>query len=196
MNRILSMNVTVLVALAAALLGCAGCTKTASSPLEAPGLRSGESSAESLIAQARAFARVGDYLRAEQYLNAALAQGADEERVFPLLLRACIDDQRYREAVQHVEDHLRRHPARPAVRFLLATLLLAIGRPEPARKELESVVAADPAQADAHYTLALVLRDVAGDFGAADAQFREYLRLRPQGSHADAARGALLSSLP
>jgi tetratricopeptide (TPR) repeat protein len=195
MNRSASMKVRVLVALAA-LLGCAACTKAGGTPLVAPAVAGGESSADSLIGQARSFARVGDYLRAEQYLNAALAQGAEEERVFPLLLRACIDDQRYREAVQHVEDHLRRHPARQGVRFLLATLLLSIGRPEQARKELESVVAADPAQADAHYTLALVLRDVAGDFGAADAHFREYLRLRPQGSHADAARGALLSSLP
>jgi TolA-binding protein len=121
-----------------------------------------------------------------------LAQGASEQRVLPLLVRTCIADQRYRDAVQYLEDHLRRHPSDRAARFLLASVQYSLGHTEPARKGFALVVAADPDQASAQYALAVLLRDEVGDLTEADRHFREYLRVSPQGEHAEEARGSLL----
>jgi tetratricopeptide (TPR) repeat protein len=183
-------------ALSVVLFALPGCVKAPNAQLESGAAPSGASSSEALIEQAAAFARVNDQLRAEQYLNAALLSGGDEERILPLLLGACVADQRYRDAVQYVENHLRRHPSRHAARFLLASLQLAIGQTELARKELQAVVAAVPDHGEAQYALAVLLRDDIGDHVEADRHFRQYLRLRPAGSHAEEARGSLLSSLP
>lgn len=155
-----------------------------------------ESDPELLIRRARAFASVGDHTRAEQYLQLALQSGASEERVLPLLVRACVADQRYRDAIAHLEQHLRRRPQNARARFLLASLHAAVGQLDAARRELERVLAALPAHADAHYALAVMLRDEVGNHSAADHHFREYLRLAPAGSHADEARGSLLQPLP
>jgi tetratricopeptide (TPR) repeat protein len=183
-------------ALSAALFCASGCVKAPNAQLEPGATASRASSAEALIERAATFAAMNDQLRAEQYLNAALLEGGDERRILPLLLRACIADQRYRDAVQYVENHLRRHPSQHAARFLLASLQLAIGQTELARKELQAVVAADPDHGEAQYALAVLLRDDSGDPAEADRHFREYLRLRPEGVHAEEARGSLLSSLP
>lgn len=182
---------------AAALAACLGAAGCLHAPGSAPAPRAAvDSSPEALIERAASFSAAGDHLRAEQYLSAALAQGADERRVLPLLLEQCIADQRYRDALQHVEAYVRRHPADPAARFLLASLLLALGHTEQALQALEAVLAAAPRHAEAHYALAVLLRDSVGDAEAADRHFREYLRLRPRGPHVEEARGSLLASLP
>lgn len=152
--------------------------------------------AQRLVERANEFSSLGDHTRAEQYLNAALARGADEQRVLPLLVQACIADQRYRQAAQYLENYLRRHPARQDTRFLLASLHLALGEYELAKKELETVVTVDPGQAEAHFALAVLLRDELGDFAAADRHFRAYLEKRPNGPHAEEARGSLLITVP
>jgi tetratricopeptide (TPR) repeat protein len=152
-------------------------------------------SAGDLVERARAFSAAGDHLRAEQYLSAALSQGADERRVLPLLLASCVADQRYRDGLQHVESYVRRHPRDHGARFLLATLQLALGRFDRGIEELRGVVAVAPRHAEAHYALAVVLRDQLGDAAGADRHFRAYLSLRPSGAHAEEARGSLLSQL-
>lgn len=152
-------------------------------------------SAADLVERAGAFSAAGDHLRAEQYLSAALAQGADERRVLPRLLAACVADQRYRDGMQHVETYVRRHPADNGAHFLLGTLEVALGHVERGVAELTLVVGLAPEHAEAHYALAVVLRDQVGDAAGADRHFREYLRLRPGGSHAEEARGSLLSRL-
>lgn len=151
---------------------------------------------EALVAKARGFASIGDYTRAEQYLSLAVRSGADEARLLPLLIDVCVRDQRYRDAIQHAENHLRRHPERHAVRFLLATLQMGVGQTEHARSQLEKVLLARPDYAEAHYALAVVLRDDMGHLGRADEHFRAYLRLSPEGRHAAEARGSLLEAVP
>jgi tetratricopeptide (TPR) repeat protein len=175
-------------------LGALACHAPANPGAAAPASEHA-ASASDLVERARGFSASGDHLRAEQYLSAALSQGADERRVLPLLLAACVADQRYRDGLQHVESYVRRHPRDQGARFLLATLQLALGRFDRGIDELTAVVAVAPRHAEAHYALAVVLRDELGDAARADRHFRAYLRLRPGGSHAEEARGSLLSQL-
>jgi hypothetical protein len=58
------------------------------------------------------------------------------------------------------------------------------------------VLSAKPEHADAHYSLAVLLRDDLGNHLAADAHFRDYLRLAPRGSHAEEANQSLLEVMP
>jgi tetratricopeptide (TPR) repeat protein len=178
-------------------LGLAGCVRTpqaeAKHRMEVAD-REGEPAL--LIARAHAFAEVGDYTRAEQYIDLARRAGADDGRVLPLLLDVCIKDQRYRAAVQHSEDYLRKRPGEYRVRFMLATLELGLGELEAARGELENVLRTAPSHAEAHYTLAVLLRDELGQPREADAHFREYLKLAPRGSHTREAADSLLRGMP
>jgi tetratricopeptide (TPR) repeat protein len=155
-----------------------------------------ESEPERLLARARAFAQIGDFTRAEQYIDAARLSGAESDQVLPLLLEVCIKDKRYRSAVQHTQDYLRKRPRAYRVRFMLATLYVGLAEADAARREFERVLREEPNHAAAHYMLALVLRDDLGHLGEADLHFREYLRLEPRGTHAEDAESALLQRVP
>ncbi len=155
-----------------------------------------ERTPDKLVDRGKAFARIGDLTRAEQYLSAALDEGADPRIVLPLLMRVCVESGRLRVAIRHADDFLKRHPDDNRLRYLLGTLYAAVGEPASARRELEQVLERDPANADAHYALATLARDVDGDYARADHHFREYLRLNPNGPHAQEARGSLLKSVP
>ncbi len=182
--------------LALPLLVCGACARTPGAEMERRAeIAQREGEPVRLLARARAFAHIGDYTRAEQYIDAARLSGADPDELLPLLLEVCIKDKRYRSAVQHSEDYLRKRPGAHRVRFMLATLHVGLGAPETARRELERVLRAAPDHAAAHYMLALVLRDI-GHPAAADDHFREYLRLEPDGRHAESAESALLSRVP
>lgn len=146
-----------------------------------------------LIERADVLLRVGDYSRAEQYYRLALEEGAAPETLLPHLLEACVRDGRYRDAIQHAEEYLKQRPNSHRVRFVLASLELAIGDDAAARKDLARVVRALPTHADAHFALALLLRGPNAE--AADFHFREYLRLNPEGPHAAEARDSLLVSV-
>ena len=152
--------------------------------------------AQEMLTHARAFAASGDFTRAEQYLNLAADVGIPREDVVPLLMDVCVRDHRYRAAIQYAEQHLRDHPRDYSLRFVLATLLLATGDPARARDELESVLRAQNEHAEAHYTLAIVLRDDLNDRSRADRHFREYLRLAPGGRHSEQAEESLLKVVP
>ncbi|HMJ11654.1 MAG TPA: tetratricopeptide repeat protein, partial [Polyangiaceae bacterium] len=142
---------------------CSGCVRTPGAEIERRiEIAERESEPARLLARARAFAQIGDFTRAEQYIDAARSSGADADDVLPLLLEVCIKDRRYRSAVQHSEDYLRRRPAAYRVRFMLATLYVGLEEAEAARRELERVLRAEPEHADAHYMLAIVLRDDLG----------------------------------
>src|SRR4051812_25200846 len=136
-----------------------------------------------LIELARSFRAAGDLTRSEQYLNAAIESGADERRVFPLLIQVCAEDGRYRSAASYAEDALKKYPAQPRLRYLLGTLYAALGDVARAKQTLEQVVVREPKMANAHYTLAVLLRDGFGDVAAADTHFRAYLKLDPTGRH-------------
>jgi tetratricopeptide (TPR) repeat protein len=153
-----------------------------------------EESASKLLARGKAFASIGDYTRAEQYLAAALEQGADPKIVMPLLLKACVAEQRYRVAINYAEPELRKHPSNYRLRFVLASLYETIGDIAGARGQLERVIKDKPDDAPVHFALGVLLRDKEGDLVGADVQFREYLRLDPTGDHAEEARDSLLKT--
>src|SRR5512133_757444 len=166
-----------------------GCAKTQTNQTAVETSNDRAQAAAPLIAKAEEYAAVGDNMRAEQYLSAALSRGADERRVVPLLVKACIADERYRSATQYLEEYLRHHPSHQNARFLLASLHISLGQVELARREFEQVLQATPDHAEAHFALATLLRDEVANYAAADAHYREYLRLRPEGAHAEEAQG-------
>lgn len=186
------------VALTIAALGTVGC----GSPARGEEMRANvqtferDQRPERLVELGKAFAQVGDLTRAEQYLSSALDNGADGHVVVPLLLRVCIRDGRYRAALEYGEGHLRKHPNDARTRFVVATVYSGIGDADSAKSHLERVVLERPLEAEAHFALAVLMRESFKDPVTADRHFREYLRLSPGGSHAEEAQASLLKSLP
>jgi tetratricopeptide (TPR) repeat protein len=178
------------------LLLFSACVRSGESGPEAQsGADAGERAAAPLISHARALARMGDYVRAEQYVETARQRGAGDDETVPLLLEVCIRDQRYRSALEHGTSYLKRRPSADAVRLLIATLYAVLGEAEAARRELQILLDRKPDTPQAHYRLALLLRDDLGDPRSADLHFREYLRLAPSGAHAEEVERALLTRL-
>jgi tetratricopeptide (TPR) repeat protein len=114
----------------------------------------------------------------------------------PLLIDVCVRDQRYRAALAYAEEHLRQHPRSFQLRYIEATLLRALGDVAKSRQELQRVLDASPEYANAHYSMALLLRDELGRYAEADRHFREYLRLAPRGLHAEEVGESLLEAMP
>jgi len=174
-----------------------GCTPTAGTNVQARmATMRKEQTQDKLVDRGKAFASIGDTTRAEQYFAAAMSQGKNEAAILPMLLTVCLSDGRYRVAIEYAEQYLKEHPSDVRVRFVLGTIYEAVGEEEPARSNLEAVLGAEPEDADAHYALAVLLRDGDHDPVAADPHFREYLRLRPRGSHAEEAEASLMKSVP
>lgn len=199
-----------------------GCAPTAAQRVEAEvaAIRK-ESDAKTLAERGRAFAAIGDHTRAEEYLASALDAGADPGEILPLLMEVCVKTGRYRSAIQHGEHHLRKHPNDVRTRVIVGALYAALEDGRQARAQLERIVGkapprdedaleendgeAAPAQlagphaalkAQAHYLLAVVARDTENDVVEADRHFRAYLRIAPNGSHAEEARASLLKRMP
>lgn len=149
-----------------------------------------------LVARARGFANVGDLTRAEQYLLDALDNGGDPKEIMPILIRVCLASGRYRVALKRANEQLKRDPRNVPLRFLAGSLHMALDETQLAQDHLLQVVKDDPNHADAHYALAIIARDSHHDLTKSDYYFRQYLRLRPEGTHADEAREGLLKSVP
>jgi thioredoxin-like negative regulator of GroEL len=171
-----------------------------------------ESDAKTLVERGKGFAAVGDHTRAEEYLASGIEAGADPRDVLPLLMDVCVKTGRYRSAIQHGENHLRKHPHDMQTRVVVGALYVAINESKQARVQLEQVVKVDPGkveageadaaapsaprlQAQAHYLLAVVARDNDNDVVATDRHFRAYLRIEPNGSHAEEAKASLLKQV-
>jgi tetratricopeptide (TPR) repeat protein len=202
------------VGIVALTLGLAACAPSASQKVEADiASVQKEANAKTLLDRGRAFATVGDHTRAEEYLASALDAGADPREVLPLLMDVCVRTGRYRSAIQHGENHLRKHPYDAETRVMVGALYTAINEGKLAKQQLERVVpppsngddekaTADgtPAkarlQAQAHYLLGIVARDDDNDVVEADRHFREYLRIEPNGEHAEEAKASLLKRVP
>jgi tetratricopeptide (TPR) repeat protein len=148
-----------------------------------------------LLERGKAFAAVGDATRAEQYLASAMAAGAPERDVLPVLLRICVESKRYRGALEYARSALARRPHDTSLRFLVAALHAGIGETERAREELLRVVTDEPRNAEAHFALGVLLRESHGDAKLRDDAFRTYLELAPRGEHAEEAGASLLRSV-
>jgi len=196
MTRAKATRVLAGCAMTAALLGCAPTPGSAADVKARMATMKKEDTHEKLLDRGKAFASMGDTTRAEQYFAAAIAQGGNEPAIEPLLLSVCIADGRYRVAIEYAEQYLKAHPADLRVRFLLGTLYEAVGEGAAARSNLQTVVEAHPEDPDAHYALAVLARDGDHDPVSADQHFREYLRLKPRGPHAEEAQASLLKSVP
>jgi|CZKU01.1.fsa_nt_gi tetratricopeptide (TPR) repeat protein len=160
----------------------------------APYLQGGQSVQE-LLDRGQAFATVGDLTRGEQYLSAALRRGAEVRRVLPLLVHVCVEAGRYRVAADYVRAYLPDDPENATLHMLSGLLEAAVGDRDVARREYETVLRSHPDDSSAHFALAILLRDASADARAADAHFREYLRLAPGGEHAAEARASLLEEM-
>jgi tetratricopeptide (TPR) repeat protein len=186
-----------LVPLACLVAAFPGCVATPAAQVKADmAVMKKEGGPDKLIDRGKAFAAVGDTTRAEQYFAAAINSGGEERVVVPLLLSVCAQDGRYRVAIQYAETYLKGHPGDIRVRFVLGTLYAAVNEADHAREALGVVVDARPEDADAHFALGVLLRDSDHDLAGADRQFREYIRLKPRGAHAEEAQASLLKSTP
>jgi outer membrane protein assembly factor BamD (BamD/ComL family) len=192
-----SLSSRALVLVALALAGSIGCAKTPQqrAKLDREVIER-ESTPERLQARGDAAAMSGDLTRAEQYFVAAMKAGGDERALTKRLLVVCISDNRYPAAASYAEDYLHKHPGDTDVRYAVSTVYIGLGELTRARDGLRLVVEARPDIADAHYALASVLRDTGESLIDADKQFREYIRLSPNGEYAEAARASLLKSVP
>jgi tetratricopeptide (TPR) repeat protein len=151
---------------------------------------------DKLVERGKMFAQLGDYNRASQYFSAALDNGADKKTVLPLLMHTYIASQRYRVAIEVGKNFLQKDPNDYHLRYLVGTLYAAIGDTSDARAEFEQVLVTNPDHAQAHYALAVLLRDSDNDWVKADYHFRQYLKLAPKGPHAEEARASLLKRVP
>lgn len=187
------MKMFAIALLAATFLG--GCAATPGQQLQADvnEMRK-EHTPEKLVERGTAFASIGDYTRAEEYLTAALDAGAPPRKVMPMLVKVCISDNRFRSVIQHAESYLSHYPDDVATRFVYGTVLYAVGEFVRAKAELARVTHEQPQIADAHFALALADKELGYHFEA-ENQFREYLRLAPRGSHAAEASGSLMNTV-
>ena len=179
------------------LLTTVGCNRAGTgreaadaNPVEARAKR-----AEHLVEQGRAYADAGDALRAQQYFAAALKIGADESTVLPLLLRACVAERNYRFAAEVAEAALARRPHDARLRFLTGAIHGSLGDAARARGYLERAAKELPADAEIQFSVGVFFRDDASEVAVADAYFRRYLSLAPDGAHAEEARGSLMEHL-
>lgn len=187
------MNHHLLLLLPTACLACA-CASSPSLETARANVRlvQSETTPSRLLEQGDRFAAVGDTTRAEQYFAAALDAGGPEAILVRRLIRVCVSDHRFPAALDYASNHLRRHPEDRQVRFARAAIEAAVDQPVAAQTDLEAILARAPDDPDVHFALATLLRDKLDDIKGADAHFRRYLQIRPEGAEGEEARGGLL----
>ncbi|MBN1653747.1 MAG: tetratricopeptide repeat protein [Deltaproteobacteria bacterium] len=137
------------------------------------------------------FANRGDLVRAEQYLSAAIARGYPANRALPALIRICISESRLGAALKYAEPYLRQHPQEWRLRFIVSSVLLALGQADRARVELDRVIKESPNHAPSHYLLGVIYRDEYDDRDSARRHFTRYLEIQPDGLHGAEVRSWL-----
>jgi len=173
-------------------ISCGACGRAAVTDSQANlQLLRSEHTEDKLVRRGLAFAELGDLTRAEQYLTAALDQGAPPRRVIPPLLHVCLAAGRHRAALAYAREFGAPLAGDLQFRYLLATLESAVGDPDKAVQELRRILLASPRYVDAHYQLALLLQRRGGDDEQVALHLREYLKLSPDGPFAEDARTRL-----
>jgi len=150
-----------------------------------------EMSSQLLFARGVALAKNGQLIRAEQYLYLATQSGYPEDQTLPLLLNICLSTSRLRTALNYAQPYLTRHPESWIVRFLVASIYLALEQPTRAHNHLSRVVQNNPTHAPAYYLLAIISRDALRDDASARRYFAAYLQHDPTGTHAGEAKAWL-----
>jgi tetratricopeptide (TPR) repeat protein len=177
------------------LIVVAGCAQRSGSTLRSSvEVMREERTADKLLERGRAFVAIGDNTRAEQYLSAALDAGGPPAVILPLLVRVCVDGDRYRVALDYARSYLDTDPNNAPLRRVAASIESALGQREDALRDLRELCRADPDDAELHFELASIAKT--DDPEEADLHFREYLRLAPGGEHARQAEMGLLKVVP
>jgi tetratricopeptide (TPR) repeat protein len=149
-------------------------------------------SADELFSRGVRLGQAGDFIRAEQYIAAAIERGYSEERAMPALMAACVQGSRLSAALGYAEPYLARHPNEWSLRLLVASIHMGLSQHERARDELARVLRDAPEEPpQAHYFLGVLHRDHLDDADIAHQRFRRYLELAPDGPHRDEAISAL-----
>ena len=149
-----------------------------------------EHESQELFKEGQALARAGDLVRAEQYLNAAAERGYPTSETVPLLIDVCIRGSRYDAALAHARPQLALEPGNWRLRFLVATLHLAVGHKHNAKSELTRVLLDAPDAENAHYEMGRLLW-TESDKQTAIAHWGRYLELAPEGKHAADVRALM-----
>lgn len=140
--------------------------------------------ASELYEQGLALAERGDLVRAEQYLGAAMQQGYPERVAIARIVDVCVLASRFRVALAYADPYLERNPGDWSLRFVVATVLEGIGDAVRAERELRRVIEQAPDVAAPRFALGRMLADRDPASPEAEAHFRRYLELEPQGRHA------------
>jgi tetratricopeptide (TPR) repeat protein len=168
-----------------ALLALSACSRAR--PPQVPSSLA-EVPAEELFRKGAEFAQRGDWVAAEQYLQAARRAGADERRVVANLVKVCLASERYQTALSYAEPYVARHPSDWRFKQVVGTILVSQGRLLEAQELLEEVIRQEPGDAGTHLVLAALEANHFGRPEAAQSHYEAYLSLEPTGEYASEAR--------
>jgi tetratricopeptide (TPR) repeat protein len=181
---------TVAIGMALWLLACGGAQSTAPSGERPPDPLSTVTPQE-LFQRGLAAASWNDFVRAEEYISAAIQRGWESPDAMPALISVCLQSGRYAAALNYAEPYLASHPDNWSLRMLVASVQLALNQTGEAERQLDRVLAVRAEEPFALYLMALIQRDRRGDMRAAISFFERYLAADPQGRHSNEARAAV-----
>ena len=154
-----------------------------------------EDNPKSLFARGLQYAKRGDYIRAEQYLVAAISAGLPKRNALPPMIQICLASSRIHAASKYAREYLRTYPEDWTIRLVSASLHLAAKRYDEARQDVEQVIEEQPEASMPRYMLARLLHEHFDDDKSARRHFEAYLKLSPSGEHAREVRNYLKYSL-
>lgn len=134
----------------------------------------------------------GRFLDAARELERARQAGARDPSLPFLVGSAELENGHFAESERALREAIAAEPERIAARQFLGKLLLLTGRPGDARRELALAAEVDPASAPVQLDLGRAA-EAQGDFGAAEAAYRQALSLQPNLFRGHYLLGALLS---
>jgi tetratricopeptide (TPR) repeat protein len=109
------------------------------------------------VSYAMALFSSGETAESRQYFERELKQNPNDfESNLHLGMMLRVDNQKYADALQYLSRSLAARPGDLAVRYQIALVKMAQGKPEAARQELEDIVRLAPTFTEAHVSLATV----------------------------------------